>query len=151
MSLDLPRRFATARGQRNGWDEPCKSRGLRTVLWAAGGEIPPADPADAQPRPNSAIPVNGEVCTGKAFDQFAHKRIRMNDLDREFVTQMVNVNILQVECHDCIGTRSDGRRARSSSSSLSQGGWRLRARSSRNAPAARFSLRSVQKCSPALA
>ena len=28
-----------------GWDEPCKSRGLRTVLWAAGGEIPPADPA----------------------------------------------------------------------------------------------------------
>src|SRR4051794_31971886 len=32
-----------ARGQGNG--EPCKSRGLRTVLWAAGGEIPPADPA----------------------------------------------------------------------------------------------------------
>ena len=29
----------------NGWDEPCKSRGLRTVLWATGGEIPPADPA----------------------------------------------------------------------------------------------------------
>jgi len=23
----------------------------------------------AQPRPNSTIPVNGEVCTGKAFDQ----------------------------------------------------------------------------------
>ena len=45
MSIDLPRRFATARWQRNGWDEPCKSRGLRTVLWAAGGEIPPADPA----------------------------------------------------------------------------------------------------------
>src|SRR4051794_30402412 len=36
-----------ARGQGNGWDEPCKSRGLRTVLWAAGGEIPPADPAPA--------------------------------------------------------------------------------------------------------
>ena len=34
-----------ARWQGNGWDEPCKSRGLRTVLWAAGGEIPPADPA----------------------------------------------------------------------------------------------------------
>src|SRR3954462_2287207 len=32
-----------ARWQGNG--EPCKSRGLRTVLWAAGGEIPPADPA----------------------------------------------------------------------------------------------------------
>jgi len=29
----------------NGRDEPCKLRGLRTVLWAAGGEIPPADPA----------------------------------------------------------------------------------------------------------
>jgi hypothetical protein len=36
-----------ARWQGNGWDEPCKSRGLRTVLWAAGGEIPPADPAGA--------------------------------------------------------------------------------------------------------
>ena len=34
-----------ARWQGKGWDEPCKSRGLRTVLWAAGGEIPPADPA----------------------------------------------------------------------------------------------------------
>jgi hypothetical protein len=33
----------------NGWDEPCKSRGLRTVLWAAGGEIPPADPAVVGP------------------------------------------------------------------------------------------------------
>ena len=29
--------------------EPCKSRGLRTVLWAAGGEIPPADPAAWNP------------------------------------------------------------------------------------------------------
>jgi len=27
-----------ARQQGNGWDEPCKLRGLRTVLWAAGGE-----------------------------------------------------------------------------------------------------------------
>jgi hypothetical protein len=38
-----------ARWQGNGWDEPCKSRGLRTVLWAAGGEIPPADPAAWNP------------------------------------------------------------------------------------------------------
>jgi len=38
-----------ARWQANGWDEPCKSRGLRTVLWAAGGEIPPADPAAQNP------------------------------------------------------------------------------------------------------
>src|SRR3954467_11591316 len=37
-----------ARRQGNGWDEPCKLRGLRTVLWAAGGEIPPADPAPTQ-------------------------------------------------------------------------------------------------------
>src|SRR3954454_18174906 len=36
-----------ARWQGNG--EPCKSRGLRTVLWAAGGEIPPADPAAQNP------------------------------------------------------------------------------------------------------
>ena len=36
--------------QGNGWDEPCKARALRTVLWAAGGEIPPADPATGSPR-----------------------------------------------------------------------------------------------------
>src|SRR3954452_1391963 len=36
-----------ARWQGNG--EPCKSRGLRTVLWTAGGEIPPADPAAWNP------------------------------------------------------------------------------------------------------
>jgi len=29
----------------NGHHEPYESRGSRTVLWAAGGEIPPADPA----------------------------------------------------------------------------------------------------------
>src|SRR3954454_5411156 len=45
-----------ARGQGNGWDEPCKSRGLRTVLWAAGGEIPPADPA-----PDALLKVAEEV------------------------------------------------------------------------------------------
>jgi hypothetical protein len=45
MSIYLPRRSVIARWRKNGWDEPCKSRGLRTVLWAAGGEIPPADPA----------------------------------------------------------------------------------------------------------
>jgi hypothetical protein len=45
MSLDLRRRFVVVRWQENDWDEPYKSRGLRTVLWAAGGEIPPADPA----------------------------------------------------------------------------------------------------------
>jgi hypothetical protein len=34
-----------SREGKGSWDEPYKSRGLRTVLWAAGGEIPPADPA----------------------------------------------------------------------------------------------------------
>ncbi len=37
--------LGVARLQGQGWHEPCKSRGLRTVLWAAGGAIPPADPA----------------------------------------------------------------------------------------------------------
>jgi hypothetical protein len=31
-----------ARWQGNGWDEPCKSRGLRTVLREPGAEMPPA-------------------------------------------------------------------------------------------------------------
>ena len=39
------RRFVVVRLQKNGWYEPCKSRDLRTVLWGAGGEIPPAYPA----------------------------------------------------------------------------------------------------------
>jgi hypothetical protein len=43
----------------NGWDEPCKSRGLRTVLWAAGGEIPPADPAIS--RPGTAVSVGAAL------------------------------------------------------------------------------------------
>ena len=48
-----------ARWQGNGWDEPCKSRGLRTVLWAAGGEIPPADPAAWNPnQPGTAGPAH---------------------------------------------------------------------------------------------
>src|SRR3954451_4378185 len=36
-----------ARWQGNG--EPCKSRGLRTFLWAVGVEIPPTDPAAWNP------------------------------------------------------------------------------------------------------
>ena len=44
-SADFRRRLAVARWLGYGWDEPYKPRGLRTVLWAAGGEIPPADPA----------------------------------------------------------------------------------------------------------
>ena len=44
-SVNLPSRLVIVRWLGNVWDEPCKSRGLRTVLWAAGGEIPPADPA----------------------------------------------------------------------------------------------------------
>jgi hypothetical protein len=45
-SINFRSRFAVARRQGNGWDEPYKPRGLRTVLWAARGEIPPADPAN---------------------------------------------------------------------------------------------------------
>ena len=56
-----------ARWQGNGWDEPCKSRGLRTVLWAAGGEIPPADPA---------APCHAPFCRpdhAKCFEPFMRK------------------------------------------------------------------------------
>ena len=44
-SMGFARRLVPERWQEDGWDEPCKSRGLRTVLWAAGGAIPLADPA----------------------------------------------------------------------------------------------------------
>ena len=66
-----------ARWQGNGWDEPCKSRGLRTVLWAAGGEIPPADPAAWNPtaqiswgKPRS-FPRSPAGFTAMALDGFA--------------------------------------------------------------------------------
>ena len=42
-------RFVAVMLQGHGWHEPYKSRDLRTVLWAAGGAIPPADPAKDQP------------------------------------------------------------------------------------------------------
>jgi hypothetical protein len=60
-SLSAP--TVIARGQGSGWDEPCKSRGLRTVLWAAGGEIPPADPAAWNPKEVRLI-ICGEAMVG---------------------------------------------------------------------------------------
>ena len=38
------RRLETVRFQENGWQEPCESRGSRTVLRGAGGETPPVYP-----------------------------------------------------------------------------------------------------------
>jgi len=62
MSLDLPRSPVGASWLGKGWDEPCKSRGLRTVLWAAGGEIPPADPAAKnRQNKNKSIVVNDKI------------------------------------------------------------------------------------------
>ena len=48
MSAGFLRRLVTARWQEYGWHEPCKPRGLCTDLWAARGEIPPADPASLE-------------------------------------------------------------------------------------------------------
>jgi hypothetical protein len=38
------RRLETARPREEGWQEPCESRGSRTVLRGTGGEIPPVYP-----------------------------------------------------------------------------------------------------------
>jgi hypothetical protein len=38
------RRLEIARSQEEGWQEPCESRGSRTVLRGTGGEIPPVYP-----------------------------------------------------------------------------------------------------------
>ena len=37
-------RLETERSQENGWQEPCESRGSRTVLRGTGGETPPVYP-----------------------------------------------------------------------------------------------------------
>ena len=39
------RRLGFERTRGKGWQEPYESRGSRTDLWGAGGEIPPAYPA----------------------------------------------------------------------------------------------------------
>ena len=38
------RRLETVRFQEDGWQEPCESRGSRTVLRGTGGETPPVYP-----------------------------------------------------------------------------------------------------------
>jgi hypothetical protein len=63
-----------ARWQGNG--EPCKSRRLRTVLWAAGGEIPPADPAAWNP----------------------HYRLRLADLPWQGRTVELRVRVRRFRC-----------------------------------------------------
>ena len=46
------RRLETVRFQEDGWQEPCESRGSRTVLRGTGGEIPPV----------YAAPKFGDIC-----------------------------------------------------------------------------------------
>jgi hypothetical protein len=41
------RRLETVRFQEDGWQEPCESRGARTVLRGTGGETPPVYPTIA--------------------------------------------------------------------------------------------------------
>ncbi len=36
----LMRRLEAVRSYKEGWQEPCESRGSRTDLWERGGEIP---------------------------------------------------------------------------------------------------------------
>ena len=57
-----------ARWQGYGWDEPCKSRGLRTVLWAAGGEIPPADPASILASTVWCLSLRAVSCSSPDWD-----------------------------------------------------------------------------------
>ena len=66
-----------ARWQGNG--EPCKSRGLRTVLWAAGGEIPPADPAAWNPKP---FPLTPNQCIALARGHDVRWRASFEDFLR---------------------------------------------------------------------
>src|SRR4051794_7417535 len=61
-----------ARWQGNG--EPCKSRGLRTVLWAAGGEIPPADPAAWNPRSREILSATANFTFSRGWAKIAMLR-----------------------------------------------------------------------------
>jgi hypothetical protein len=45
------RMLEIARSQEEGWQEPCESRGSRTVLRGTGGEIPPVYPTHHMPEP----------------------------------------------------------------------------------------------------
>ena len=71
----------------NGWDEPCKSRGLRTVLWAAGGEIPPADPAISQPGTAVRVGARNDLRSFPATARF-HGRSRLSTRPHEGVLDL---------------------------------------------------------------
>jgi hypothetical protein len=46
------RMLEIARSQEEGWQEPCESRGSRTVLRGTGGEIPPVYPTHQFQKPH---------------------------------------------------------------------------------------------------
>src|SRR5450759_4530428 len=61
-------RFVAVRLRGYSWHEPYKSRDLRTVLWAAGGAIPPADPARRVVKNSSVVKTR---CVWFAWDKSA--------------------------------------------------------------------------------
>jgi len=73
---------ATARWQEYGWHEPCKPRGLCTDLWAAGGEIPPADPALARLEDIEAYIARDAPAAAKDKDIVAQLLARSRQLAR---------------------------------------------------------------------
>lgn len=76
----------------NGWDEPCKSRGLRTVLWAAGGEIPPADPAISQPGTAVSVGACDDLRSLPAAAP-SHGRSRLSTRSREGLPDLATGNL----------------------------------------------------------
>jgi hypothetical protein len=53
------RRLDTKRFQEDGWQEPCESRGSRTVLRGTGGETPPVYPTiHAIPKAGSEVVIS---------------------------------------------------------------------------------------------
>src|SRR6478672_10480876 len=76
----------------NGWDEPRKSRGLRTVLWAAGGEIPPADPAISQPGTAVSVGACDDLRSLPAAAP-SHGRSRLSTRSREGLPDLATGNL----------------------------------------------------------
>ena len=62
------RRLDTERFQEDGWQEPCESRGSRTVLRGTGGETPPVYPTHQifKPLINTVFSIYKDIEKGRA-------------------------------------------------------------------------------------
>lgn len=93
------------------WHEPYKSRDLRTVLWAAGGAIPLADPADwlsgADLKPLQAAAVKAVVASveAKGGARLCQVRLKQTNESEPLITCRNPSDDVETGAPKCYGHR----------------------------------------------